>query len=684
MQNRQIENTATLYKNPFDDYNANVLDPEMIMRYWCTPFNMGPLKNFSETNFFVEKMPIILQGSRGSGKTTILKYFSFPVQCARATQQKIPVIKQLINDHGVGFYLRCDDSFLNMFKTVFKSTISDENAWLNCFNHYLELFFVQNLITMIKRIKKEVNFEDSSILTGLDFLSTEVGETISSLDSFELYINSEIRYINQFKNDALFTRERFKPKHFWEFYQISGPLIETIHKSIPGLKKINFLLLIDEFENLPIELQKMFNNMIKFCKTGMSLRIGRRSENQNIVTTATVNNTEYLREGNDYQLIVLDGFTQDIKEFKTYLAGVAAKRLESFEGIDISYDISRILGEKEDLDKECLDNATADNTHLEYILKGNEEISRNNKLCQKIISIISYPTNRIAETLCALWVVRNKEKGSYLDAAQYASDAMHAYFEKSEHPGVKKFKSDYNNKYRYALTCVICAAYKKEKLYYSFNTLSYLSEGNTRTFINLCKTIINDALFYEKKQFVTTQTISARSQNRAIREYALSEFNSVCSIIQNGKSIKNLILQIGNVLSEFHKDRKVRYPETTQFIYQPEELNKENRKILDVAESWALIKRREKPRRLSVGIKDAGYLYTINCAFTPIFNLSYRIRGGYNITFSPEDIDSMISGMAITKLKGEKAKDDLHDKRQNCKKSSIMQLSLFGEESSDE
>lgn len=104
MPNKLNENMISSFKNPFDDYNANVLDPELIMQYWFTPFSTGALKDFDEKRFFAEKMPIILQGSRGSGKTTILKYFSFPVQCERALQNNITIQQQLLKDEGVGFY----------------------------------------------------------------------------------------------------------------------------------------------------------------------------------------------------------------------------------------------------------------------------------------------------------------------------------------------------------------------------------------------------------------------------------------------------------------------------------------------------------------------------------------------------------------------------------------------------
>ena len=119
MPNKQNDSMVTSFKNPFDDYNANALAPELIVQYWYTPFNTGALKDFDEISFFSEKMPIVLQGSRGSGKTTILKYFSFPVQCERAQRNNISIREQLVHSGGVGFYLRCDDSFLGMFKTVF-------------------------------------------------------------------------------------------------------------------------------------------------------------------------------------------------------------------------------------------------------------------------------------------------------------------------------------------------------------------------------------------------------------------------------------------------------------------------------------------------------------------------------------------------------------------------------------
>jgi len=630
------------FKSPFDDFNANVLNPEQIMQYWYTPFSTGALKEFDEKKFFTQKMPIILQGSRGSGKTTILKYFSFPVQQERASQRNLTIKEQLISDGGVGFYFRCDYSFLKEFENVFRITKQEE--WIDCFEHYLELFFTKNLLDFIRAFCGESNsYCQDEIISAAQLNGLETDE-FCGMDVFYQYITSEIAYINMFKNDSLFRKIDFSPKHIWSLYDLSVRLIHAISVVFPELSQINYLLLVDEFENLPLALQKLFNTIIKFCNTDVSMRVGRRSEN--IVTTETINNVEYLREKHDYCLIVLDQ-EQNIQSMKKYLAGIARKRLEAFEGLSLSHNIIDILGDKEDLDYECRMIADSKNLHLKYLLTSNPRIASNEQICDEIISIIGCSENRIAEMINALWVARCPDNVDLFIAAHEAVDAMNAFFKKAKHPKLAKYKNDYSNKYRYALTSVLCAAYRKDKSYYSFNTICYLSEGNTRTFINLCRAIISDALFYEKASFINTGKISAESQSRAIKDYSLSEFESVCSIIQHGNNIRNFILSLGNVFSEYHKDHMVRYPETNQFSYNPDSLLPADKYILNIAISWSLIKRRKGTQRISASIAKEDFLYSINKIFSPIFNISYRTRGGVNVVLSPQDVGSMLKGEPI-------------------------------------
>ena len=609
-------------------------------------------KGFSENSFLADNMPVIIQGSRGSGKTTLLKYFSIEVQQERAKQDNITILEQIIKDNGVGFYFRCDKPFLDMFQEVFETVNSKK--WVNIFEHYLELYLDKNILELLLLLMNEFDggFEDSFIKKfHLDNPKWRKYNNVRSLYDF---VVNELNYISEYKNQSIFIDQPFQPKEIFQLYSMSLELVKLLRNYKSELNDVNVVLLVDEFENLPEELQRLFNKIIKFCKPEITYRVGRRSEN--IITTATVNADEYLREQNDYKLIVLD--TQDdSKERKKYFKKIAEKRLKSFSGsISMPTDIEYLLGTKENLDEEVLSIAKGRKLHLRYILEGNKILSKDADMLESVINIIANENNIIAEALNALWVARSKSK-DLISYAHSVADTMRKFFCNEEGEDVEKYENDYRNKYRYALTVLICAAYRKNKSYYSFNTICYLTEGNTRTFLNICKAIISDALFYERETFIENGVISPKSQTRAIYNFAKSEYDSVFAIIKKGSSIRNLINGLGNVFARYHKDREVKYPETNQFYLRKEELNKDARECFDLAESWLLIIKKKKPKRATTGVGDKTDLYTINKMFAPLYNISYRTRGGFNAELNGKEIEAMIMGIRMNnKLDNSKLK----------------------------
>ena len=114
--------TTDLFSNPFEEINANVIDSKRIVEYWCNPFELGLLTNFDEHKFRTSKIPIILQGSRGSGKTTILKYYSFPAQLERSElHQEKSVLKRIKAEGEIGFYYRCEESLYQHLQLFLRS-----------------------------------------------------------------------------------------------------------------------------------------------------------------------------------------------------------------------------------------------------------------------------------------------------------------------------------------------------------------------------------------------------------------------------------------------------------------------------------------------------------------------------------------------------------------------------------
>ena len=96
---------------------------------------------------------IILEGTRGSGKTTVLKYFSFAVQSERAKSNNLSLINQIKLEKSIGFYFRCDDAFINTAYSLFQN--KPKEHWLSFFEHYFELMISRFIVSLLKELIKE-------------------------------------------------------------------------------------------------------------------------------------------------------------------------------------------------------------------------------------------------------------------------------------------------------------------------------------------------------------------------------------------------------------------------------------------------------------------------------------------------------------------------------------------------
>lgn len=641
------------FKNPFDDFNASLIDTDKIVRFWCDPIDKGQNELLSAPVFFTQKMPFIIQGSRGSGKTMLFKYYSYDAQKIVAKEYG-SIIEHLQKCGGVGFYFRCDPPFINSLKAICAESSLEE--WEDVFSYYMQMHISQNIINMVLDLETEGELS-------LSIFERKILDEISSIFSIEQFedfqelretVIKEIKSIQGYKNLSIFLDHDVSIIRKFSFSNLGEVLISLIRSSIQELSSINYVLMVDEYEALPSELQRSFNTMLKYTNDKLALRIGRRTERN--IETATINDTEYLRINNDYLLVDLDENMRN-GDPKKYFHSVAQKRI-NLVFKDTSVDVKQLFGSTENLLEECKNNAGTRKEHIRQILKTDSTLPT--ELIDSIINVIKVTDNPIMEMLNALWVIRNPDKDK-LKVAHGVQQAMQDYLNKKDTIGAKKYRLDYENKYRYTLTVLLCSIYKKKKMYYSFNTIVHLANGNTRVFINLCREIISDALFYEPDEFFNNLTVSAQCQSNAIHKFSAKEFDDICSIIQYGESIRKLVLNLGNMFAEFHKDRKARYPETNQFVLDKLELEEMNSTTLNMALRWSMIVKKASPQRLSVDINKRGDIFYINRIFAPLFNISYRTRGGFNVSIEKNEFAKMCQGIftpsAVGKVLGIKTEE---------------------------
>ena len=155
--NAQIESLpqATKWTNPFSDVIANGIPPAYIHRLFVEPSNsLTKLKNRLET---------IVEGQRGTGKTMLLRYFSFEVQSSLL--QDVDASKNIIDTLNVtstpfGIYCCLTNAGLNRSDFDSVDNVARRKA---LFAHIATLFIFSRFFSALTKL-----FQQGASLKNLD------------------------------------------------------------------------------------------------------------------------------------------------------------------------------------------------------------------------------------------------------------------------------------------------------------------------------------------------------------------------------------------------------------------------------------------------------------------------------------------------------------------------------------
>ena len=128
------------------------------------------------------------------------------------------------------------------------------------------------------------------------------------------------------------------------------------------------------------------------------------------------------------------------------------------------------------------------------------------------------------------------------------------------------------------------------------------------------------------------KTIPVNVQTYGARDTAEDQRRKVAQSNEHGNEIYSFIENLGGAFEQYHRDPEVKYPETNQFAFSDEiqirndsELNEY---LIDLINSGVII-RKQKRQLKSLG-QSRGYIFQLNRIFAPLYQYSYRTRGGYN------------------------------------------------------
>jgi len=617
------------FNNPFSDYNANTMESSKILEYWCSPFSNS--MSISESDLY-KGMPLVFMGGRGTGKTMFLRYFSYQVQkfevCQKNQENRSKnILKHLKERGGIGFYLRIDGPVLRSFDG--KGLLPEK--WDDIFSHYFELLVCKSYIEVIQDlvICDELDIKDVE-MKFVPKVAVHLGiskEVVKTIDDVLATVENELDEVTNFRAKIAFADVEFKPLKAFASQDLSFGVAEIAREYIKEFKKdLNFVIFIDEYENFTERQQRFINTLLKFAKDGITFRIGMRL--QGFHTFDTISENEFIKEGSDYNKIIFENFLNKTKEYKEFLKKIAEKRLESINEFKNGghLDISKILGEQEDLENEAIElikNTRNPYQHFKLLRYSDKEID-----VDKVKYIISFPENPLLEMLNILWVIRGHDPF-------YVSNTMKYYLDGKKSDAERKYRDNYINKYKLSLMVLLAHSYKGHKKYYSFNTFYYLSSGIVRNFIELCRRSFQYAYFENRDMLLHNGKISSDIQDKAAHDLANSELEMIPRIREHGNKLYRFTKNLGNIFKAYHFDTFLRYPETNQFICDISSIDDmELLKSFKAAIEWSIIQ--EKAGNQNI--------FILNHIFSPIFDISYRMRGGlHGENYNTSDIKALMT-----------------------------------------
>lgn len=594
------------------------MTPEQILKYFISPYEYKFLE-IDDNSIISDKQAIVISGVRGCGKTMLMKQFSYNVQkLKKGDKSYYECVK---NNKYFGIYFRLDDD--RLYSLASFNLKNNSNSEYDIFTHIFELSVFKEYIEIITIFFEEVKNEipKSEIVKELsNLLSLKEKQEFNNIDELLDFVVQEINYVFDFKsNKAIDINDgiKFKPKCslVCNGQLINGFIKAKILEKI-GLEKVKILLFIDSFEEFSIEQQKVINTGMRYSNANsVFLRIGMRP--YGFKTYETINKEE-VKVGREYRCIefnnplILKGSKH---EYLKFFEEIADKRLSGTEMFK-NYNIMNILGESEDLVSEAKDIVKNDKRHIEvYIKKINKK--HKTKLGINDISFL-LDDNPLFEMTCLRLLLRGENK-------EFVKKAFEDYKNDKESEEAKKFKNDYEKKYKLSFVFVLCSIYKKErKKYYGFKDYCLLSSGIVGQFVRLCCITFNLASFKNRDNLIIGK-ISPEIQTDAVHIISREEIDYINSIPEAGRKLSIFIKNIGSAFKTLHSEIEIRYPETNQF--SKKDLSEENEKLLKSACRWSLIIKKTNRQNINGKKED---IFLLNRIFAPDYKFSCRTRGGLN------------------------------------------------------
>ena len=586
-----------ILKNPFPNLRIEYWSPREIANHYSAIY---PRIEEQLTSF----QPVIVYGSRGTGKTTMARYFDYQTQLIIFEQnnQRMPKPGEF---PCLGLWIRLDSDFLKAFNVPDENKHKDYNALFGLFFDMVVLrkalhamrdsgglsVWVKSTTELFRVLRREIGVEidgQCDMEGFLEHLETRLYE-------IRAYINNphrvEMPYLFQGNTLMKLLAEQLKEENFY------------------------FVVFVDEVENYASYQQQMLNTRVKHIKRSDAVTYKLLVRNAGIKTTLTDADKQELEVTHDYRACFLDeGITSN--EFQKRAEILVDRYISGspqFQHIGRAQEFLERLPPEEEARKIC---GNRDNTLLVEYLNKQHHLKKDHAL----IRWMEKEPNLLRQAVATVMVNQGKN----------AEDVA-----KNMHNNTSTAQDWYHNYSRGTLYW-LCTLHKKAKTYSGFNDIAGIAGENIRVVVDIFYEIFEK--WIEQKE--SSPPFSAGLQNKCILELSKTYFKKLDRFRPTENKLNRAVERLGNLFAAIHKSPRQGEPEINHFSSDGD-LDDQTMKYLKVCRQENVFRwlPSNKQKASSDYEPDA---FQINLCFAPHFGISWRRKK--KLTLTPDDVRKLCSG----------------------------------------
>lgn len=640
--------------NPFDITKAVDFTDEQIVEYWVDISSKGGFKDLLKPT---SVMPMILLGSKGSGKTHLMRYFSYELQKIKHQED---LKKGLEDDKFIGIYLRCSGFNSDRFSNKGQS----DEIWGSVYAYYWELWLAQITLNVILDLQKKNIItipNEQELVAQIIGLLNKVPKGIDVPINLQGLINlfsSLQREVDYEVENCIFNDEnKLHIDILVSPAKITYGLPVIMTKQVPFFNDKIFLYLIDELENISENQQKLIQTLIREKNTACTFRIGARL--YGVRTYKTLGSGEENREGSEFEQVVLDEFLRSnnknyadfmrrVCEHRLKINGVYLSKEQKIDDFIESFDYKSFT---EKIKSKKPSQAQSYFTKLKEKLKGRVTEDEINSVVTNLSSdnVLLERTNVLL--FYRAWNDLNKKKSQ---KEKKTLEEISLNIKKDSLKYKPESKNEDNpqvtvlNKFRRDIIDMLARETREDIPYCGFDDFVKMSSGTPRNLLNLLKHSYKWTYFNEAKEAFRNKTkIKLDAQVKGIKDTIdwFFEDNRI-PIKKNGKLV-DCVDRLGKFL------RELKYsdipPECSINIFglNIENLSVEARNTFNFLEKYSYIIKSEEDRR-DKNSNDKYRTYNINGTIIPHWELSLAKRG--IVILSTEEAENIFNLSQVDKF----------------------------------